>query len=278
LDLALLNMAVNAKDAMPGGGLFSISARNVTLNGGEGDAGLAGEFVVLKVQDTGAGIPEDILPRVLEPFFTTKEMGKGTGLGLSQVYGFAEQSGGRVEIASRLGEGTTITLYLPRASREPTAAGVEAQAPKLRSGACILVVEDNPDVAEVTVGLLEQLGNRTRLATSAEAALRALEGPDAPDLVFSDIVMAGDMDGLELARRLKIERPDLPVLLATGYSQSAEQVGDEFAILPKPFTLADLSRAVGVALTSSDQRKLIRFDPSRRRRKDNGDDEGSHSG
>jgi len=247
LELALLNLAVNARDAMPSGGSLSIVGRNRTLVGGEVDTDVAGEFVALSIRDTGVGIPPDILTRVFEPFFTTKEVNKGTGLGLSQVYGFVQQSGGRVTVDSRLGEGTTITLYLPRTELQPS--GDLGPAPAAAAeGVSILVVEDNPEVAEVVAGLLEQLGNRTHVVNSADAALRALANGDQPDLVFSDIVMAGEMDGLALARRLRAERPDLPILLATGYSQAAEAMGDEFPILTKPYQLPELSRAVGAVL------------------------------
>ncbi|WP_334161975.1 PAS domain S-box protein [Phenylobacterium sp.] len=247
LELALLNLAVNARDAMPSGGSLSIVGRNRTLTGGEVDTDVQGEFVALSIRDTGVGIPPDILARVFEPFFTTKEVNKGTGLGLSQVYGFVQQSGGRVTVDSRLGEGTTITLYLPRTELQPT-ADLSAPAPAAPEGVNILVVEDNPEVAEVVAGLLEQLGNRTHVVNSADAALKALANGDEPDLVFSDIVMAGEMDGLALARRLRAERPDLPILLATGYSQAAEAMGDEFPILTKPYRLPELSRAVGAVL------------------------------
>jgi PAS domain S-box-containing protein len=247
LELALLNMAVNARDAMPEGGALTIAARNVVLQDAEVDPDLSGDFVAITIRDTGAGIPPDILARVFEPFFTTKDVDKGTGLGLSQVYGFAQQSGGRVTIESELGVGSVITLYLPRTLSEPNTAAARPTA-AARQGARILVVEDNPDVAEVAAGLLEQLGAVTQVVGNAEAALRALADGDAPDLVFSDIVMAGGLDGLELARRIRRERPGMPVLLATGYSQAAERMGDEFPILTKPYQIADLSRALSSLL------------------------------
>ena len=246
-ELALLNLAVNARDAMPRGGVLTISARNLSLAGGDIDQGLVGDFVVLSVRDTGVGIPPDVLPRIFEPFFTTKEVARGTGLGLSQVYGFVEQSGGRVTATSELGAGTNFTLYLPR-SLGPVCSLGEAAEVETPRGARILVVEDNPEVAEVAAGLLEQLGNAPRVVSSAEAALRVLHEGDKPDIVFSDIVMAGEMDGLALARRLRAEWPDVPILLTTGYSHNAEKVGDEFAILPKPYALLDLSRALGSVL------------------------------
>ncbi|HEX8570192.1 MAG TPA: PAS domain S-box protein [Caulobacteraceae bacterium] len=274
LDLALLNMAVNARDAMPGGGRLSISARNVRLKGGEVAPEVRGDFVAVTVEDSGSGIAPDILARVFEPFFTTKDVDKGTGLGLSQVYGFVEQSGGRAVIRSELGRGTTVILYLPRSRRQAATASGDQAEPEARSGVCVLVVEDNPEVAEVTVGLLEQLGNRTRLATSAEAALGALAEGEPPDLVLSDIVMAGEMNGLDLARRLREERPELPVLLATGYSETAENIGREFPILAKPFALHDLSRALGAAFATAGprERTLLPFEPPPGRRRPRKDD------
>jgi PAS domain S-box-containing protein len=247
LELTLLNLAVNARDAMPHGGMLTISACNVKLAGDEADPDLKGDFVALTVRDTGMGIPPDILPRIFEPFFTTKDVSRGTGLGLSQVYGFVEQSGGRAIVTSELGSGSNFTLYLPR-SGKPVGAlekPSEVEAPR---GARVLVVEDNPEVAEVAAGLLELLGSEPRVVSSAEAALRALQEGERPDLMFSDIVMAGDMDGLALARRVRAEWPDLPILLTSGYSQNAENVGQEFIILPKPYELPDLSRALGAVL------------------------------
>ena len=246
LELALLNLAVNARDAMPSGGELSITAHDLTLKPGDVDE-LKGDFVCIVVRDNGVGIPPDILTRVFEPFFTTKEVSKGTGLGLSQVYGFAHQSGGQAAIHSELGRGTSITLYLPRAKTEPV-RGEEEEEFVAPSGAYILIVEDNPEVAEVSAALLEQLGNRTRIAINAQAALRELAEGEMPDLVFSDIVMAGEMDGVALARRIREERPDLPVLLTTGYSQSAEQLAGEFPVLAKPYELPQLSKAVASLL------------------------------
>jgi CheY-like chemotaxis protein len=152
---------------------------------------------------------------------------------------------------SELGAGTSVTLYLPRTHRKIAIAATTTTTMSVPQGARILVVEDNPEVAEVAAGLLEQLGNVTRIVGNADAALKALD-EDAPDLVFSDIVMAGGMDGLELARRIRAERPDIPILLATGYSQAAERMGDEFPILTKPYQIADLNRALTQLLGSPD--------------------------
>ncbi len=246
-ELAMLNMAVNSRDAMPDGGCLTIKAKNVVLPADASEASLRGDFVELSVSDTGAGIPADILPKVIEPFFTTKEVDKGTGLGLSQVYGFVQQSGGQMTVHSELGAGTTITIYLPR-SAEPAAAAIAASRDDASERLDILCVEDNPDVADVAAGLLEHMGHTARIANSASAAVRMLEQGPAPDVVFSDIVMAGDMDGLALARHIRKRWPELPVLLATGYSRAAARIGDEFPIIGKPYQIAELNDALGAAL------------------------------
>jgi PAS domain S-box-containing protein len=248
LESALLNMAVNARDAMPNGGRFSIAARNVSLSADGGDDGsLPGEFVEIAVCDSGFGIPSDILVKVTEPYFTTKDTNQGTGLGLSQVDGFVQQSGGRMQIESRLGEGTTIRIWLPSVRAAPIGT-VAPSAPLGSRKLQILLVEDNADVAEVTCGLIEQLGHRVSLVGSAAGALRRLaEVEQQPDLVVSDIVMAGEMNGLGLARELRRERPEIPVLLVTGYSREAQAIGDEFPVLSKPYQREDLNRALQTA-------------------------------
>ncbi len=264
LELALLNLSVNARDAMPEGGRLSITAANVTLEAGDDDEA-SGEFVAITVRDTGEGIAPDILPRIFEPFFTTKDIDKGTGLGLSQVYGFAKQAGGRLVADSELGAGAAFTLYLPRVYGEAQAPE-EAPAGSLREGICVLVVEDNPEVAEVAAALLEQLGARVRTASSARAALEDLASGEQPDLVFSDVVMAGDMDGLDLARRIREQHPGLPVLLATGYSENAASAAGEFPILAKPYEIADLGRAMAALLPADDDANLVDLEAARRDR------------
>lgn len=244
LELSLLNLAVNARDAMPAGGALTLSARNLTLDGTDGEEALEGDFVAITVQDTGLGIAPDILPKIFDPFFTTKEVNKGTGLGLSQVFGFARQSGGRLQAESTLGEGARFTLYLPRATAAVAAAEVDEERAGPAAPARILLVEDNPDVADVAVRMLEELGHHVRVATSGAAGLQALTSGEPVDLVFSDIVMAGDLDGLSLARRIREVAPAMPVLLATGYSEAAARIGDEFPILRKPYRLADLNRGI----------------------------------
>jgi PAS domain S-box-containing protein len=240
-EIALVNLVINARDAMPEGGMVTISTQNVSLEGDELIA--AGDYVAIAVADTGVGIPADVLEKVFEPFFTTKAVGKGTGLGLSQVHGFAHQAGGTVKIASTLGQGTVITLYLPRTSTDAVTGDVgEMGVEPLRSGT-VLLVEDNPEVASASTGLLEQLGYSVRWAANAEAALREIEKNNI-DLVLSDIVMPGRMDGLGLARMLKEQHPDLPILLATGYSEAVHNVSADFPILHKPYQMHELSQAL----------------------------------
>jgi two-component system NtrC family sensor kinase len=246
LELALLNLAVNARDAMPNGGALSITAEPVVLEGKAAEEGLSGEFVAIRVADTGGGIPADILPHVFEPFFTTKDVGKGTGLGLSQVYGFAKQSGGTAAITSAVGRGTVITLYLPR-TRElpaPSIARMEAEAAPQRAGTA-LVVEDSPEVAEVATAYFQQLGYMVKQVANAHEALELLANDPKIDLVFSDILMPGGMNGLELAHAIRRLYPAMPVLLATGYSDSGrDAVQQGFVVLPKPFDLAGLEQAL----------------------------------
>ncbi len=247
LELALLNMAVNARDAMPSGGQLRISAANRSLSEAEGGPDIGGDVVELIIADNGVGIPADILPKVIDPFFSTKGPNKGTGLGLSQVYGFVKQSGGRMTVDSELGQGTTISLWFPRVSARPMEAVAKPQA-SLTESLEILCVEDNLDVADVAGGLLQHLGHGVRVVNSAAAAMELLQQGPRPSLVFSDIVMAGEMDGLGLAREIRRRWPDLPILLATGYSREADAIGDEFPILPKPYQVGELSGALSAAL------------------------------
>jgi CheY-like chemotaxis protein len=183
-----------------------------------------------------------VLAKVFDPFFTTKGVGKGTGLGLSQVHGFVHQAGGTVAVESTLDEGTTFTICLPHMGKsEPTTAGHEIKS-ALGSGT-VLLVEDNPDVAFASTGLLEQLGYSVRWVADAHSALQEIER-DGIDVVFSDIVMPGKMDGLALARILKQKHPALPILLATGYSEAARNAAAEFPILRKPYQIHELNEAL----------------------------------
>jgi len=238
LETALVNLVINARDAMPGGGTITIGAHNMTIPEG----GDAGDYVGISVTDAGTGIAPDVLHKIFDPFFTTKPIGKGTGLGLSQVHGFAYQAGGTVRIESELGKGTTVTILLPRdwSSSRPSDRSEIAEA---GGSGTVLLVEDNPDVASASASLLEQLGYTVRRVADAEAAVLDVER-DSVDLVFSDIVMPGKMDGLGLARRLKEIRPNLPVLLATGYSDAAANARGEFSIIRKPYEIHQLSQAI----------------------------------
>jgi PAS domain S-box-containing protein len=245
LELALVNVAVNARDAMPEGGTITLQARNVVLKPGSAAGALDGDFVAVAIIDSGTGIAPDLLTRVFEPFFTTKPVGKGTGLGLSQVHGFANQSGGAVTVSSELGKGTVVTIYLPRSNAATAAQSAEDAASE--NGATqgtVLVVEDSRDVGDVTSALLQQLGYRVVRAENAAEALRHLQQGIEFDLVFSDIVMPGAIDGLGLAQICREQFPNIPVLLASGFSEAAQAADGRFDILRKPFELSALERAI----------------------------------
>ena len=255
LELALINLVVNARDAMPDGGTIVITAKNTRVQPEDAPDAIRGEFVALTITDTGCGIADDILPKVFEPFFTTKQLDKGTGLGLSQVYGLTRQSGGTVTIASKLGNGTAVTLYLPRSHRPLSERGVtEGDTP--RGGEKVLLVEDNPEVQETAGMLLDQLGYRVFRAQSAATALQLLQSGEAVDLVFSDIIMPGELDGMALARQVKEEYPDVAVLLTSGYAKAANAQEAGFPILRKPYKLATLARAIRDALEAEPARLL----------------------
>ncbi len=236
LETALVNLAINARDAMPRGGMVSLRAKNLFVD----DGIRKGDYVAITVSDTGVGIPPDIVAKVFDPFFTTKPVGKGTGLGLSQVHGFVHQAGGTVTVESELGRGTSFTICLPRGLALPEEKRPDAISP---GSGTVLLVEDNPDVAVASTGLLEQLGYSVRWAPDAEAALREIER-DGIDLVLSDIVMPGTMDGLGLARVLQSRHPDVPILLATGYSEASGNAKGEFPILRKPYQIHELNEAL----------------------------------
>ena len=255
LELALVNIAVNARDAMPDGGTITLSARNVVLKPGSAAGALEGEFVALAIIDTGTGMPPDVLQRVFEPFYTTKPVGKGTGLGLSQVHGFANQSGGAVTLSSEPGRGTVVTIYLPRSAKAAADAGEGAASSEGPVQGTVLVVEDSRDVAEVTSSLLEQLGYRVVRAENAAEALRHLQQGIGVDLLFSDIVMPGAINGLGLAQICKERFPEIPVLLTSGFSDAAQAADGHFDILRKPFELSALERAIDVALSNGNGRR-----------------------
>jgi two-component system, NtrC family, sensor kinase len=240
LELAVLNLAVNAGDAMPRGGTLTLSVAPSALP----------ESVSISVSDTGIGIPSTLIDRVVEPFFTTKPAGEGTGLGLSQVYGFCQQSGGSLQIRSELGRGTTVEMRLPAASAEVVPPEPGETLP--RGGGRLLLVEDNPDVAEATRPLLEAWGYDVLVARDAEAALQRLAAPELQiDVMLSDIVMPGPMDGITLARRVRQQRPEIPIVLVTGYAgHAAKAAADGFPILQKPWMPDALANALAQAVRS----------------------------
>ena len=249
-EIALVNLAVNARDAMNGEGLLDLSVRSVPASlvpallvpATPGDDA---SYVAVTMSDTGTGIPEDRIARIFEPFFTTKAMGKGTGLGLSQVFGFAKQSGGHVTVDSKVGRGTTFTLYLPRAEATAATASETCDATEGGDGEGrrVLVVEDNVDVGTFSTQLLQDLGYETTWAAGAEEALTILvDRAREFDAVFSDVVMPG-MNGLDLGREIRRLYPRLPVILTSGYSDVlADDTRHGFELLQKPYAIENLSQ------------------------------------
>jgi signal transduction histidine kinase/CheY-like chemotaxis protein len=244
LELALLNLAINARDAMPGGGTLRIAAANAAA-GAASD--MDGAFVCISVQDSGSGVAPDMLERVFEPFFTTKQVGKGTGLGLSQVYGFCTRAGGTATFDSIVGEGSTVRLYFPVARPEPAPTPPSSAVPVMPlvaapfnahalPGVRVLLVEDNPELAYTTAGLLKSLGCEVHQLDNADLALDLLRTDAARfDIVLSDIVMGGTADGIELAERVKRDHPALPIVLMSGYSDSLDRAAAlGVTVLTKP--------------------------------------------
>ena len=237
---ALLNLVVNARDAMPEGGRIEIATANATLADDEVDGLPAGEYVRLAVTDTGTGMDPETVARAFEPFYTTKEVGKGTGLGLSQVYGFIKQSGGEIVIRSKQGEGTTIAIYLPAVAtvdRDYRKADTET----------VLIVEDEPDLLDVASSLFMSMGYDVMTATSGQEAMNALASRDV-DILFTDIVMPDGINGIDLATFTREHYPHIKVMLASGYPQPALKLDrgklGEFAFVAKPYRLSDLARSL----------------------------------
>jgi PAS domain S-box-containing protein len=254
---AILNLALNARDAMPNGGRLIIETANVAVDAGQAaelKGVQAGDYVRLSITDSGVGIAPDVLPKVFEPFFTTKGSGRGSGLGLSTLYGFASQSGGTVTIYSELGRGTTVNLYLPRAEEE---AGSARRATNRNGGILysrhneiVLVVEDNPEVRETTLQRVEGLGYVVAEAANGPQAVEALNSDPQIALVFSDVVMAGGMSGYDLGLWVREHKPHVKVLLTSGFAPELTDKGreGEFEILRKPFNRVELSRALSRVL------------------------------
>ena len=249
LEIALLNLTLNARDAMPNGGQITITITSTRLTGKEGLGGLSGDVIKIAYADNGVGIPEDVRDRIFEPFFTTKTVDRGTGLGLSQVYGFLRQAGGAITVDSEIGRGTTFNLYLP-CSDEAIVPEVGDDAPSIAAGggARALLVEDHPEVSAVAQDYLVQCGYEVTHAPTAEVALEMLRQRADYDLVLSDIVMPG-MSGLEFGRRIRRDHTKSAIVLATGYSDKAsEAVKEGFTLLSKPYSLDALRKVLGQVL------------------------------
>jgi PAS domain S-box-containing protein len=254
VDDALLNLAINSRDAMPDGGTLTIETQNVHLD--EDYAAhhvevAPGDYVLLAVSDTGTGMEPEVLARAFDPFFTTKEEGQGTGLGLSQVFGWVKQSGGHIKIYSEVGHGTTIKLYLPRAVAEGAVAPAPAEPVPPGGNETILVVEDNANVRKTVVRQLHDLGYRSVEAESGASALKLVAEGLSFDLLLTDVVMPGGMTGYQLADQLRRTRPDTRVLFTSGYTElarSADQLSRRDSLLSKPYRKQDLGRAVRRAL------------------------------
>jgi CheY-like chemotaxis protein len=254
LENAILNLAVNARDAMPGGGKLTVETANVHLDRGYVSANaevVTGQYVAICVTDTGAGMDAETVERAFEPFFTTKEVGKGTGLGLSMVYGFVKQSGGHLQIYSEVGQGTSVKIYLPRRLGEGPEAEVAAveEAPEGAQDETILVCEDDEDVRAYTVEVLRELGYRVIEAADGHAALRLLQDREQRvDLLFTDVVLPGGMTGAVLAREAQALRPGLKTLFTTGYARDAivhqGRLDAGVELITKPFSYADLAARV----------------------------------
>jgi CheY-like chemotaxis protein/anti-sigma regulatory factor (Ser/Thr protein kinase) len=248
LEMAVLNLALNARDAMPDGGDLVIATRSCRLD--DDPQAPDGDYVELSVADSGKGMSAEVVERAFEPFFTTKEVGKGTGLGLSQVYGTLRQSGGAVRIESTPGKGTIVRLYLRRTDALPRRLEEEEAVDKARRPApTILVVDDDPDVRAFLTESLESLGYAAVIVEGGSAALQALERI-SPDMMILDFAMPG-MNGAEVAKRIRQLRPDLPIIFASGYSETAairSVTGDRSRVLHKPFRVHELKAALGELL------------------------------
>jgi CheY-like chemotaxis protein len=263
-----LNLAINARDAMPAGGRLTIRTANVGRSDTPPDL-RPGDYVLISVVDSGEGMTEEILSKAVEPFFTTKEIGKGSGLGLSMVHGVATQSGGGLRIDSRVGRGTTVNVYLPRARRpSATARERETSSATVHEEATILVVDDDPDVREVAVSSLESCGYHLLAAENGLAALDVLAGPERVDLLLVDMAMPG-MNGVEVIRRARERYPRLRALLVSGYADiAAFSPAEGDLVLQKPYRLARLADSVAEALRRERPKppsNVVKMRPSPRR-------------
>jgi signal transduction histidine kinase len=256
-EAAVLNMVVNSRDAMPHGGTLKLSTREVDLPSDDYPRVpqiAPGRYVQLAVEDTGAGMPPDVLARVYEPFFTTKDVGKGTGLGLSQVYGFVQQSGGSISIQSEINRGTSVSIFLPRSQEAVVSeSDVLVGMPKGNQQATILIVEDDPEVRKTSITMLQDLGYHILIARNGAEALALVKAGNPIDILFTDMVMPGRMSGMELANLAIAISPTLRVLITTGYPGHTELAGSDFAVLPKPFNRRELEQLIRSLLEQRDR-------------------------
>jgi CheY-like chemotaxis protein len=257
LEATVLNLVVNARDAMPTGGRLTVETQNIVLDDAYAAANseaATGACVMIAVSDNGCGIARDVLPHVFEPFFTTKDVGRGSGLGLSQVYGFAKESGGHVQIYSEVGMGTTVKLYLPKSSTQPVAESRRTLIPLrvANGGETVLVVEDDEDVLAMAVESLSDLGYKVLIAHDGEEALAIVRGSQQIDILFSDIVMPGGINGVQLAVEARRLRPDIKVLLTSGYTGAALRnehgLPDDLPVLGKPYRHDQLAAQLRVII------------------------------
>ncbi|NJM83164.1 MAG: response regulator [Tabrizicola sp.] len=261
LETAILNMALNSRDAMPDGGRFAIEMRIVEVDADFMAVELAmtaGRYLVISVSDTGTGMSLDVKRRAFEPFFSTKPSGQGSGLGLPMVYGFARQSGGHVAIYSEVGLGTTINLYLPEYTAAPVGmapAPVTRPASLLQFDAHVLLVEDDARVRTISTVRLQNLGCQVTEAANADEAVRLLRRGVAFDLVFTDLAMPGPMSGLDLCDHVREHYPGLPVLLTSGYAEDVVHADrmrlNDITLLRKPYRISELSAQIGLLLSET---------------------------
>jgi len=266
MENALLNLAVNARDAMPDGGKLTIEVANTHIDedyaAQEAEVS-PGQYVLISVSDTGQGMDEDVLSHAIEPFFTTKEVGRGTGLGLSMVYGFIKQSGGHIRVYSERGHGTTVKIYLPRfygPLPDNDTGTVSRATPVCGGDETVLVCEDDDKVRAYTVDVLKELGYRVMEADNGAAALQALEMASEPiDLLFTDVILPGGMTGADIAQQARAQQPGLRILFATGYARNAiihhGRLDPGVELLTKPFTYAELAAKVRDMLDRDDARQ-----------------------
>jgi CheY-like chemotaxis protein len=262
LENVILNLALNARDAMPNGGTLSIKVSNFVVDARHArtHAGVAaGEYVLLAMSDTGAGMSADVMAQAFEPFFTTKPAGKGTGLGLSMAYGFIKQSGGHIEIFSEPGQGTTINILLPRSLEAATSAPVPLNETVVGGNETILVVEDDVEVQASVVGMLVELGYQVLSADDGESALRIIQSGVQIDLLFTDVVMPGSLPGPQLANQAREILPDLKVLFTSGFTRNAlisgGRLDDGVQLLSKPYQSEQLAHKIRQMLSSSSRFK-----------------------